>query len=336
MNILALSDLYIPSEVMRQALAALNPAKVSVVEWPNRSITELHHRIREIERLGPEAVAPPDGMRPYLADAELIVTHMCPVNAAMIADAPKLRWIGVCRSACENVDVPSANARGIRVLDVPARNAVAVAEYTIGLIIAERRNIARAHHALFSGRWEKIFPNEGHPTELRGKTVGIIGFGAIGKEVARRLNPFEVRILAHDPLQSSDVFAAHEVEPVLLATLLRESDVVTLHARRGAADPPLIGSAELGLMKPGAYLVNTARASLVDVNALAAALRERRLAGAAIDVFLHEPLESDSPLRKLDNLTLTPHLAGSTVEAFHGAPRLLVERIKRQLEANGV
>ena len=209
---------------------------------------------------------------------------------------------------------------------------MAVAEFTVGLILAERRNIARAHLSLVTGGWRKNFATDGQFTELAGKTVGLIGFGAVGQTVADRLGPFGVHLVVHDPFQSSEVVKRHGGRAAPLDELLRCADVVSLHARREPDEPPLIGARELALMKPTACLINTARAHLVDMDALVQVLQERRIAGAAIDVFEQEPLPEDSPLRRLDNITLTPHLAGSTLEAFHQSPRLLAERIRQDME----
>jgi D-3-phosphoglycerate dehydrogenase len=330
-KILAISDLFVPGHCMADALSLLNPTHLEIVEWAARDETELHHRVRQIEQFGPGAHAPPDAVWKYAREAELIVTHMCPLGAELIEQAVKLRMIGVCRAGTENVDTQAVQARGIRLYQVPGRNAVAVAEFTVGLILAERRNIARAHGSLVTGGWRKNFANDGQFTELAAKTVGLIGFGAVGQMVAARLAPFGVDLVVHDPFQSDQVIEQNGGRALSLAELLRGADVVSLHARRGPQEPPLIGAAELALMKPTAVLINTARAHLVDLEALVQALQHRQIAGAALDVFEQEPLPEDSPLRRLDNITLTPHLAGSTREAFHQSPRLLVERIRQDL-----
>jgi D-3-phosphoglycerate dehydrogenase len=331
MNILAIADCFVPVAVMRSALEALHPAQLTVLSWGQDDEADLHRRVLRIEQLGPSAEAPPHDAWNLAADADLIVTHMCPVAGSLIAKAPHLASIGVCRAGVENIDLAAVEARGIRLYNVPGRNAAAVAEFTIGLILAEQRNIARAARSIASGQWQKRFHNEGRETEIAGKTVGIVGFGSIGQTVARLLNAFGARLLACDAWQTSAVFERHRAQAVSLDHLLRESDIVTLHARAAAGDPPIIGPAQLGLMKRTATLVNTARAALVDTAALCEALRSGQIGGAAIDVFDEEPLARDHPLRSLENVTLTPHLAGSTIEAFHHSPRLLVERIQQDL-----
>ncbi|MBI1916987.1 MAG: 2-hydroxyacid dehydrogenase [Planctomycetes bacterium] len=310
----------------------LNPTHLEIIEWAARDEAELHHRVRQIEQFGPGAHSPPVAVWKWAREAELIVTHLCPLGADLIEQAVNLRMIGVCRAGTENVDQQAVQARGIRLYQVPGRNAVAVAEFTVGLILAERRNIARAHLSLVTGGWRKNFANDGQFSELAGKTVGLVGFGAVGQMVAARLAPFGVQFGVHDPFQSCQVIERHGGRALPLPELLCCADVVSLHARRGPHEPPLIGAAELALMKPTAVLINTARAHLVDTDALVQVLQHRRIAGAALDVFEQEPLPEDSPLRRLDNITLTPHLAGSTLEAFHQSPRLLAERIRQDME----
>ena len=331
MNILAIADLFVTANAMRDALSELKPSRLKIVDWVTRDRTELHQRIRRIESRGPDSEAPPESIWDYLDDVELIITHMCPIGAALIHRAAALRMIGVCRAGTENVNGHAAADRGVRVFNVPGRNTVAVAEFTVGLILTERRNIARAHLSITKGDWRKAFANADQFTELSKKTVGLIGFGRIGQTVAKYLRPFDVDLLVHDPIVSAETTKSHAGQLVSLDELLRRSDIVSLHARRDEDDPPLIGAPELTLMKPSAYLINTARAYLLDTNALIAALRANQIAGAALDVFEDEPIDADSPLRCLDNITLTPHLAGSTREAFYNSPRMLVETIQREM-----
>ena len=328
MRTLAIADLFLPSQVLRDALGALAPSAIHIIEWPTRDKSDLHHRVRRIERDGPEIEAPPDAIWPHVEHAELIVTHMCPIAAAVIERAANLTMIGVCRAGTETIATAAAEARGIRVINVPGRNARAVAEFAVGLMISERRNIARAHHAIVNGRWRKDFPNTDQDTELSDKTIGLIGFGAIGQLVALHLQSFGVNLLVHDPFQPENIIQQHGGRHVTLDELLQQSDVISLHARGDESQPPLIGARELSKMKPTSYLINTARAYLIDHDALVCALQQHQIAGAALDVFEHEPIPADSPFRQLDNVTLTPHLAGSTREAYHRCPYLLVDMIK--------
>ncbi len=241
--------------------------------------------------------------------------------------------IGVLRGGTENVDVPFATGRGIAVLNTPGRNARAVAECTMGMILSEIRNIARAHGRLKCGEWRRSFPNSDAIPELYEKTVGLVGFGAVGRLVAGYLAAFGSRVVAYDPYFQGD---AGSVTLVNLETLLGQSDVVSIHARLSDETHHLIGEKELGLMKRSAVLVNTARSGLIDERALVRALRERRIIGAALDVFDTEPLPADHELESLDNVTITPHLAGSTIDAFRNSPKLMACHLARLLrgEAN--
>jgi D-3-phosphoglycerate dehydrogenase len=207
-----------------------------------------------------------------------------------------------------------------------------VAECTVGLILAEVRNLARGHARLVQGKWDRAFPNSDDIPELYRRTVGLVGYGAVGQMVAGYLHAFGARLLAFDPF-----FKGHPAPAVLtdLPTLLKESDVVSLHARLSPETKGLIGARELAWMKPTAVLVNTARSGLVDEAALVGALSERRLMGAALDVFDVEPLPPDHPFLRLDNVTLTPHLAGSTRDGFRNTPLLMAGHLSRLLQGQG-
>jgi D-3-phosphoglycerate dehydrogenase len=198
------------------------------------------------------------------------------------------------------------------------------------MILAEIRNIARSHAFLKGGQWRRAFPNSQAIPELYQKTVGLVGYGAVGRLVAGYLEAFGSRILAYDPYFQGDPAPAELAD---LRALLEESDVVTIHARLTEESQHIIGARELALMKPSAILVNTARSGLVDEQALARALAERRIMGAALDVFDTEPLPHDHPLLHLDNVTMTPHLAGSTIDAFRNSPKLMAVHLRRMLTA---
>jgi len=328
MRLLAISDAYIPREYMRQGLSGLAEfdVEVEVRCWEHPRLIDLQEANLAIESGGPGAVALPPEIGRNAGGFEMLVVQFAPVSRGLIEAMGALRLIGVLRGGAENVDVEFATRRGIAVMNTPGRNARAVAECTIGLILAEVRNIARAHAGLAGGRWRREFPNSAAIPELCGKTVGLVGYGAVGRLVAGYLHAFGSRVIAFDPHVRGDTAPATLVD---LPTLLRESDVVSLHARLCEETRRLIGAAELAMMKPTAVLVNTARSGLVDEAALVAALAERRIMGAALDVFDVEPLAPDHPLCQLDNVTITPHLAGSTLDAFRNSPRQLAGQLAR-------
>jgi D-3-phosphoglycerate dehydrogenase len=334
MRLLAISDAYIPPGPMRDGLSGLarRGVEIEVRHWAHPSVVELQRDNLRVEQGGPGAVPLAPELTAGIDAIELVVVQFAPVSASFLAAAPRLKAVGVLRSGTENVDGAEAARRGIAVLNTPGRNAQTVAECAIGLMLAEMRNLARSHASLKRGAWCREFPNSDAIPVLGGKTVGLVGYGAVGRIVARCLAPWGCRILAFDPFASGDTAPAVMTG---LPALLAESDVVSLHARYAPETHHLIGAKELALMKPRAILVNTARSGLVDEAALVAALRARRIMGAALDVFDREPLSPDDPLLALDNVTLTPHLAGSTIDAFHGSPRLMAGHLERMLAGQG-
>ena len=330
MRLLAVSDTYIPAPFMEQGLAQLEPlgVHVEVRRWEHDTLVGLQQANLAIEKDGPEAITLPEEVTDDLAAFHILVVQFAPVSRAFVEAATNLKILGVLRGGTENVDVDAATQHAITVMNTPGRNARAVAECTMGMILSEIRNIARSHACLKSGDWRRTFPNSEAIPELCEKTVGLIGYGAVGRLVAGYLHAFGSRVLACDPLITEDLAPA---VPVDLETLLRESDIVSIHARLTEDTYHLVGEKELALMKPNAVLVNTARSGLVDEEALVRAVSQRRILGAALDVFDTEPLPPDHPLLKLDNVTLTPHLAGSTIDAFRNSPRLMAGHLIRLL-----
>jgi D-3-phosphoglycerate dehydrogenase len=334
MKLLAISDKYIPYQFMYDGLSSLCNlgVRIEVRRWEHQTLIELQQANLAIEQSGPDAVPLPAELTGNVDQFEILVVQFAPVSRWLIEAASSLKLIGVLRGGVENIDVAAATARGIAVLNTPGRNARAVAECTIGLILAEVRNIARSHALLVQGKWQRSFPNSDAIPELCGKTVGLVGYGAVGRLVAGYLHAFGSRILAYDPYFRGDPAPAEMTD---LESLLRQSDVVSIHARLTPESHHLIGRRQLALMKPTAVLVNTARSGLVDEQALIDALRRRQIMGAALDVFDVEPLPADSPLLKLDNVTITPHLAGSTIDSFLNSPRMMAEHLRRLLMGEG-
>ena len=262
----------------------------------------------------------------------IVVRSATKLTADVIAKAERLKVIGRAGVGIDNVDVDAATRRGIVVANAPESTVVSAAEHTIGLIVALARNIPQAHAALKQGRWERA---RWGGVELDGKTLGIVGFGRIGQQVARRALALGMRVVACDPFVSEDRFRELGVEHApTLDHVLGASDFLTLHSPLTDETTGLIGSEAIVKMRDGARLVNAARGSLVDEEALAEAIRSGKLAGAALDVFAEEPYAG--PLLELDDVIVTPHLAASTDEAQDRAGVIVAEQVAAALEGGVV
>jgi D-3-phosphoglycerate dehydrogenase len=257
-------------------------------------------------RLGPEQ------LKTIIGDYDaLIVRSQTKVGAEVIESGKKLKVIGRAGVGIDNIDVDAATRMGIVVVNAPTGNIIAAAEHTIALMLALARNIPQANNQLKAGNWRR---EEFIGTEIRNKTLGIIGLGNVGSEVAKRVQAFEMRIIAHDPFVSQEYAQNLKVELVSLDRLLSEADFITLHVPLTATTRKLIGAKEIAKLKPTARIINCARGGLIDEKALVQAIRAGKLAGAAFDVFDEEPV-TDSPLFEEDKIIVTPHLGASTVEA---------------------
>lgn len=278
-----------------------------------------------------EFAGSPEELIKEMKDVEILIVHLAPVSAKVIDTGKNLKVIACSRGNPRNVNLEAATKKGIPVLHTPHRNADAVADYTFGLILAESRNIARAHCKLKNeGVWEKEFYTyKISGPELSGRTIGIIGFGTVGLKVALRARGFGLKILAFDPYVPPEKIESYGGKSVDLETLLKESDYVTIHVGLTPETKKMIGAEEISLMKPTAYLINTARGEIVDDQSLYKALKKGQIAGAALDVFEKEPLKPSDPFLQLDNVTLTPHIAGASKDVVHRAATMIAEDLKR-------
>lgn len=266
-----------------------------------------------------------------LRGTHVLVTHVAPVTAAMIEAAHDLKIIGSCRGGPVNINTAAATKHGIPVAYVPGRNARAVAEFTVGLLIAGQRHIVESDAALRRGRWSgHLYAYELAGTELLDRTIGLIGFGQIGMRVAGLLRSFGMHILTYDPYVDPHVALELGVEMVgSLEHLLSVSDIVSVHARLSSETKGMINHDTLAKMKQGAYLINTARGKIVKMDALIDALTSGHLSGAALDVYEEEPPPADSPLLRLSQVTITSHLAGSSKEVAQRAARWTAAEVGR-------
>jgi D-3-phosphoglycerate dehydrogenase len=254
----------------------------------------------------------PGGLEAELADADaLVVRSAVQVDGKLLESAPKLRVIGRAGVGVDNIDTDAATHRGIVVMNTPGANAVAVAELTLGLMVSMARAIPRANATMHAAKWEK---KSLQGSELRGKTLGIVGLGRIGLEVARRARSFGMDLIGYDPFIAPVIARENEVTLVPLDELFKRSDYLTLHVGLTAQTEGMINATSIRIMKPGVRIVNCARGELIVDEALAEAIKSGQVAGAALDVFRNEPLKN-SPYFELDNVLLSPHVAGSTDEA---------------------
>jgi phosphoglycerate dehydrogenase-like enzyme len=271
-----------------------------------------------------------------LEGVSIFITEADQVSADVLDRTPLLKVIGACRGDVVNVDISAATKHGVLVLYTPGRNADAVADLAVCLMLMLARRIPEVTK-LFCGR-----SPEGNSmmfllrvyqmlqgAELWEKTVGIIGLGAVGKSVAVRVQAFGAHVIAYDPYLQPELFGKAGARSVALPGLLTESDFVTLHAKVTPETEGMLGAKEFALMKPAAYFLNLARAAMTDEDALAQALREKRIAGAALDVFLKEPPPPDHPLLQLENVIALPHIGGNTAEVAIHQSRILLPDIER-------
>ncbi|MER8437792.1 2-hydroxyacid dehydrogenase [Mesorhizobium sp. M1312] len=273
----------------------------------------------------------PDEVVDFIGDAEIFVTQLAPLSETMMQRMPTLKLVAVSRGGPINIDMAAAKAHGITVVNVPGRNASAVAEFTIGAILAETRLIRAGHEALRKGEWRgDLYRADRTGRELNEMIVGVIGYGNIGTKVVRLLRAFGCRILVTDPyVQLSAEDRNGGVELVSLDDLLSRSDVVTLHSRVTEETRGLINKDTIARMKPGVIFVNTARGPLVDYDALYDALVSGHIGSAMLETFAVEPVPADWPLLQLPNVTLTPHIAGASVRTVTYAAEQAAEEVRR-------
>ncbi len=262
-----------------------------------------------------------------LADADaLIVRSATKVTQDVLELAPHLKVIGRAGVGVDNVDVDAATRRGIVVANAPESNVVSAAEHTLGLLVALARNIPQAHAALREGRWER---SRFGGVELADKTLGVLGLGRIGQQVARRALGLQMKVIGHDPYVSEERFRELGVEPASFDDVLARSDFLTLHLPLTDETRGAIGAEQIARMRDGVRIVNAARGELLDEDALVAALHSGKVAGAAVDVFVEEPYSG--PLLQAPNVVVTPHLAASTDEAQDRAGVIVAEQVAAAL-----
>ncbi len=332
MKIVVIGDIIVPLELLIQAAETLGDPSQNMIFpilWPAETRQEFQKKAQNIEKNGPTAEKVPEEAYRAIVDADILLTHFCPVPEELIAAGTQLKLIGTCRGGMEHVDVAAATKRNIPVIHC-IRNAEATSDFAIGLMFAETRNIARAHAALKQGEWRKKYVNGDFTTSMCEMTLGVVGLGHIGKLVAKKAAGVGMKVIAYDPYVKQEALDENRLPVKLVAQeeLFKTADIVSLHLRLTPETENSVGKKLLSLMKPTAYLINTSRAGVLDKEALIEALRNRTIGGAALDVFWEEPLPVGDPIFDLDNLTITPHNAGNVVDALPKSPLLLARTIK--------
>ncbi|MFI6285132.1 2-hydroxyacid dehydrogenase [Streptomyces sp. NPDC051018] len=330
MRILAAGDHFVRPELLRAALdrELAHTGRESpdfaelTLPWPH-------------EPFGPvagvrEASGTEDQLIDALSGASVCVTQMAPFTERVFASSPELRMVAVSRGGPVNVDLDAATRHGVAVSFAPGRNAPAAAEFAVGLMLAAMRRINSSDADLKRGVWRgDLYAYEEGGIELSGATVGLIGYGAIGRIVARVLLAFGAEVLVADPYTDPAAAVADGVRPVGVDDLLRRSSVVSLHARLTPETRHLLDARRLALLPHGAVLVNSARGGLLDHAPLPELLRSGRLGALALDVYDVEPIPDDWALRDVPNVITTPHLAGATRETAHRAASITAAEVGR-------
>jgi D-3-phosphoglycerate dehydrogenase len=280
-----------------------------------------------VEKNGPDGQMVPEFLDKY-GDAEVVISFFSPFGTGAFDKLKGLRMIGSVRGGYQHINLEEATKRGIAVFNTPGRNAHSVSDFAIGLIFAECREICRNAEVIMSGKWlDPSFKTHYQP-ELFEKTIGLVGLGAIGALVAEKLaRGWDMKVYGYDPYADPEKMKEIGVEMVSLEKMFAESDFISVHAKATDQNVHMIDKKLLSMMKPTAFFINTARASLVDMDALYDLLKEHKIAGAGLDVMDKEPIPADDKFLKLDNVTITGHLAGNSSDTTSNSPHLLVREM---------
>ena len=334
-NICIIGDYFMLPEVFEQKIRAACGDRVEIRSrkdnWPNEPM-EHGYAVQGMDGLK-EYFGTADAVVDFVADAEILVTQLAPMSRGMLERLPNLKMIAVSRGGPVNIDMAAARDHNVLVVNTPGRNSTAVAEFTIGAILAETRKIREGHEALRAGTWRgDLYRADVTGRELNELTVGVIGYGNIGTKVVRLLRAFGTKVLVCDPyVQLTPEDAQAGVELVGLDQLLAQSDVVTLHPRVTEETRHIMNKDSFAKMKPGAIFINTARGPLCDYEALYDALNQGPLGSAMLETFSVEPVPLDWPLVQLPNVTVTPHIAGASVRTVTFAAEQAADEVRRYL-----
>lgn len=316
MKVAVLGDLFVTNEILQAEFEKAFSGTDLKFEYTYLTDTWPLTPVMKTDEVS-EFVGDEDEVIMAVGDAEIILTHTAPITSKVLSAAPNLKIVGAARGGPVNISKKACTERGIPVLYAPGRNSGAVAEFTVGMMLAQSRSITRSHMSLMTEkRWRgDLYTNQMVGNELGSSVVGLIGSGAIGSKVARLVQAFGAKVLVYDPYLPAEKIEAMGCDQVDLDTLLKLSDFVSFHCRLTKETQGFFSKREIELMKPTAYLINTARGELIDHTALYEALAAHRIAGAALDIFEAEPPPADSRLYSLENVTATSHLGGASIQA---------------------
>lgn len=307
-------------------------AEVTLVEDTDMyAMGPITDRMLLIEQNGVDAAPDCQNLLDACEDKDIIVVHVASINKHVIDKCRNLKVAAVLRGGFENADVSYLTEKGIPLINAPWRSADAVADFTVGMMVAENKNIARSHKMIFEGKWCKKYTNQEYIHNMRNCTVGLIGYGYIGSRVAKRLSGFESEVIVYDPFTPAEKLEAEGVKVVSLDELLERSDFVSMHLRLSDMTEKFMTKERFDKMKETAYFINTARSGLVETDALVEALKNKTIGGAAIDVYDVEPLPEDHPYLTLDNITLTSHLAGTSCDTMRTSVEIGYDDLKSYL-----
>ncbi|MFZ0386030.1 MAG: NAD(P)-dependent oxidoreductase [Solirubrobacteraceae bacterium] len=328
MNDLALvaGDRFVLPRLLAQALSEHAGESLQIREhelpWPDEPFAD----VAEVS----EACGSEEEIIEALREARVCLTQVAPITRRVLEACPRLEFVGVSRGGPVNVNLDASTDHGVLVSNAPGRNATATAEFTIGLLLATLRRICETHASLSERRWEgEYYRYDEAGGELEHATVGVVGHGAVGGRVTRLLVAFGARVLVYDPYVTVNCPGAAQVDT--LVDLLEQAQVLTLHARASEETAGMIDARALDALPDGSVLINAARGSLLDYDALFDALESGRLAGAGLDVYPTEPVPGDSRLFSTRNLVMTPHVAGASRQVAHNAAAIVAREAGRFL-----
>lgn len=336
LKIVVIGDAMIKSSVMEQAIrqSKIQVSEVVQLFWGTGDSDDHAQRQLKVERGGPDAVPYAEGLEEVIEDVDVILTHFCPLPAKLLRKAKKLKAILISRGGVENICIEEASKRNIPVINV-IRNAEPVADFTLGLIYSITRGISQSFYEIKNGKWEKEFFNSKYVKTLSNHKVGLVGFGNIGSALARRLTALNVPVIVYDSyINRENVENKFPKIKIVdeLDSLLKDVDIVSVHLRLTEQTEKFFNMEIFNKMKANSYFINTARGGLVDESDLIEALQNGTIGGAALDVYDNEPLDSNHPLLKLNNVLLTSHIAGATVDAIPESPFMLMREFDRMID----